>query len=326
MGEDSLDTSSGAPTRKHKPQRHHWWPECVSMRWADADGYVNWLLPNGEARRAPPKKFGAIRNGHLIQLSRLPGEETVWDENFEHEFDRADGAFPSLIDWLETLDRSASAPSMKDHSRFRPQPADEAQLRTIADCVVSLAVRSPMNRSAAVRLAEHLRGSLPERERKMLIGANMRRTQREASDAIGSRAKFVVIYSPDRELIFGDGFFHNVRSPVSTYFSPRIVAPLTPNLAVGIVRPTQYRPDPKLVTMVVTKAEADVLNGAVQVYARDALFYRFERPIVDDNFRRAAHLEYNHPDNPMDKLLLSLPGIPPRDASFDHLFVARNRV
>jgi hypothetical protein len=149
----------------------------------------------------------------------------------------------------------------------------------------------------------------------------MRRTQRNVADAIGARAKFAVIYSPDRELVFGDGFFHNTNSPVNPLYCPKIIAPLTPNLAAAVTRPSRYMTDPKLVTIVVSSVEADALNHAVQVYAKDALFYRSECPAIDVAFREGRHLAYSHPDNPMDTFLGSLPGMIPRDTSLDH-FIA----
>lgn len=78
-------------------ERHHWWPECVSARWADGAGGVTWLLPDGSERRARSDAFGVIGNGHYIKLSRTAGETTVWDQNFEDEFQDADGQFPAVI-------------------------------------------------------------------------------------------------------------------------------------------------------------------------------------------------------------------------------------
>ena len=306
--------------RKHKSAGHHWWPECVSARWKDKEGCVHWLEPSGKSHHAPPKNFGVIGNGHLIQLDQRPGEESVWDTEFESEFQHADNVFRTLIDWLLTLERPSQPSPDESTLQFCPQHTSDERLAMITECVISLAVRSPMNRNAAVSLAEKMRGPLSERERNALIGANMKGTQRRVADSIGSQAKFAVIFSLEREFIFGDGFFHNVRSPVRSAFDLKVLAPITPNLAVALTRPIQYRVEPKLVTTVVTKAQADILNHAVQVYARDALFYRSDRPVIDDAFRKGQHLEYSHPDNPIDSLLRQISGVPPRSASLDHWF------
>lgn len=310
---------------KYKPARHHWWPECVSEHWADTDGFVHWLLPTGEIRRAPPSQLGAIRNGHMIKLGRTRGDQTHWDKNFEPQFDRADNAFPNLIYWLESLERTAKAPGLDLKERFLAHPASDERLAMLTECVISLAVRSPMNRVSAISLAEHFRGRIPEPERSALIGLNMCQTQRAASDSIGARAKFLIVYSPHREFIFGDGFFNNLRSPINGMFLPRILAPLTPHLAALITKPITYSTEPKLTTLVATPAETDALNAAVQVYARDFIFFRTEKPEMSEHYRVGQHLVYEGP-NAVDALIHSIPGIPPRDRSLDMLFaLARGR-
>ena len=49
-------------------------------------------------------RLGVIGNGHLIKLGRID-EETDWSQSFERVFDRADIAFPNLIQKLEGLER-----------------------------------------------------------------------------------------------------------------------------------------------------------------------------------------------------------------------------
>jgi hypothetical protein len=191
--------------------------------------------------------------------------------------------------------------------------------------VVSLAVRSPMNREASVSLAEHHRGALPTHERNALIGLNMRRSQRVVADTIGVRAKFAVLFSAGREFIFGDGFFHNVRAVTMPPHSPKLIAPITPTLSVIISRPTSFMLQPRLSTIVLSDQEVDSFNHAVQVYAREEIFYRSHRPTLEDAFRSGKHLAYADPDNPMDNLIRAIPGIPPRDTSFDRFRRDRTR-
>ncbi len=305
--------------RKQKSERHHWWPESVSERWKNADGMTHWLKPDGSVVTAPPKNFGVIGNGHFIKLGQDPAESTPWDENFESVFQAADSGFPGLIDWLEGLERKTDVDPRRVRERYLAQAADDDRLSALTESVVSLAVRSPMNRAAACGLAERFRGPLPPRERNAIIGVNMRRTQRVVADAIKARAKFCVIYSPDRELIFGDGFFTNIRSPGEHLMGPKALAPITPNMAVLIARPMQYTPDPRLVTIVATPADADAMNHAVQVYAKDALYFRTERPHLTEAFTAATHMGYSRPGNPIDEFIHTLPGVPARDRSLDHL-------
>lgn len=301
-------------------KNHHWWPICVSEFWKGADGCVTRLSPNGEMLRIPPRKLGVIGHGHSIKLSRVPGEATVWDYNFENEFQRADDNFPHVIKWLDGLGREKRLTASSLTDRFIQQAAPEEILSLLMESLISLAVRSPMNRNAAASLAEHLRGKLGERERNTIVALNIRHRQRIVADAIGTRGKFAAIYSPDREFIFGDGFFHNMTSPSAPPMNPEMLVPLTPHISVLFVRPSLYTTDPKLSTLVVSPEEADVLNHTVQIYAKDMLFYRCEQPTITDEFRRGQHLRYSGPSSPIDKLIHSIPGVPARDTALDFLF------
>jgi hypothetical protein len=302
---------------KHKSARHHWWPECVSKHWAREDGCVSWLLPNGTTKALPPSQLGAISNGHMIRLSAIPGGETPWDQDFESHFNRADSAFPNIIDWLLSLEHR-STPFATVQERFINQASSDAQLCLLTECVVSLAVRSPMTRAYAISLAEKMRGPLREPEKSALVGLNIRQLQRDASDGIGSRAKYVVIFSPEKEFIFGDGFFHNVTSALNGLFLPEILAPITPEISVLIARPWKYSPEPKLTTLVCTPAETERLNQAVQTYAKRFLFYRSEKPEVSPHYSVEKHLRFDGPNDILG-LIHSIPGVPDRDRNLDAL-------
>ena len=299
-------------------KNHHWWPKGVSSFWKDADGCVARISPNGELLRQPPKNFGVIGHGHSIKLGRKPGDSTAFDYNFESEFQHADDNFPSTIRWLEGLERESRPNESILTNRFLTQDDPEEKLSLLVEGLISLAIRGPMYRSAAVRLAEHFRGPLPTRERNALVGLNMHGHQRTFVTAIGTRGKFAVIYSPERELIFGDGFFHNITSPAGAPYSPKILVPLTPNISVLFARPSIYTTKPRLSTLVITPDEAERLNQTVQIYAKEMLFYRSEKPTIIDEFRQNQHLQYGEP-NPIDVLIHSIPGVPPRDGSLDFL-------
>lgn len=303
---------------KLKSARHHWWPRCVSTRWAAEDGTTGWIKPDGSSVRVPPHKLGLIGNAHNIKLGRHPSDSTHWDTSFEKEFDKADSNFPSVISWLESLSYEFM-PHSELRSRFLAQPADDNQLRLLTECVVSLAVRGPMNREASVALAERLRGPISNPERDSLIGANMRQSQRLIADSVGVSGKFAVLWSHGREFIFGDGFFHNVKAVVNPPIGPKILAPITPTMSVIVSRPTSFTVQPRLSTIVLSNEEVDRCNHAVQVYSSQAIYFRNDRPMVEDVFACGKHLEYSHPDNPIDSLLLSIPGVPERDRSLDLL-------
>jgi hypothetical protein len=86
-----------------------------------------------------------------------------------------------------------------------------------------------------------------------------------------------------------------------------------------VTRPTSFTVEPRLSTIVLSDDEVDRCNHAVQVYSRQALYFRSHRPAVEDAFACTEHRSYSHPDNPIDNLLRSIPGVPPRDRSLDFL-------
>jgi hypothetical protein len=251
----------------------------------------------------------------------VPGKSTVWDYNFESEFQRADQSFPQVIRWLDSLKRDNRLAARALTERFLPLDIHEEMLEHLMEGLVSLCLRSPMNRRMAVSLAEELRGGkISVRERDALIALNIRYRQRAVADALGTHGKFAVIYSPEREFIFGDGFFHNLTSPAAPPTYPEMLVPLTPNISVLFARPSQFSTKPRLSTLVVSTEEADTLNHAVQVYSKEMIFYRSEQPAITEEFRKGEHFHYAGPDNPITNLMRGIPGIPPRDTSLDFLF------
>jgi hypothetical protein len=312
------------PMAKLKSERHHWWPVCVSRHWAGEDGRTGWLKPDGSTVRIPPANLGIISNGHLIKLGPS-GEDTAWDQSFERVFDRADNAFPDLIRWLEGLARRYVREPVELRQRFIPHPSTDAELVRMTECAVSLAVRGPMNRQASVALAEHWRGPLPKPDRNALIGLNIRNSHRLIVDSIKAHGKFVAIYSQGREFVFGDGFFHNVKNVQNFPWSPKIFAPITPQICVLVCRPSQFMFEPRLTTLVLDDHEVDICNETVQVYSKNAIFFRSQQPRLSKAFQQGKHLEYAHPGNPIDSLIQSIPGVPARDRSLDHIIYPDGR-
>lgn len=298
-----------------KSQRHHWWPEAVSQFWkSPEDGFTGWLRPDGTLKRLPPKNLGAITNGHAVRWGKDPNDASGCDASFEKEFDRADTDFPGIVARLESLNRMDQTDAAKA-VRFLAVRLPDIEVARLMECIVSLIVRSPMTRKAAVGLAESLRGPLPERERNTLISANLWHLQRRFVDGLGTHGKFLVIYSPRREFIVGDGFFNNFGS-LSPPHHPKMLVPLTPGMAVLYARPMQYKVEPRVSTLTIDAGEADALNIAVQVYAKDNIFFRREQPLVSDYFRRAEHQRFLSTDNPVDQLIECIPGVPARTRRF----------
>lgn len=273
---------------------------------------MHWLSPDGEVKTSFPKNFGCIGNGHYIKLGKNAGETTAWDQNFEPIFDDADHGYPNVITWLQSLERKDVPTAQTLTDRFVPQNVSDAQIAQLVESIVSLAIRSPMQRETAVLTAEAVRGGgrLDERERNTLIGLNMRDSHQRAVSQIGTRGKFAIVYSPAREFVFGDGFFHNIRSPVQYQLnSYKILVPLTPEISVLYANPRQYVTEPRLFTFVVTPEEADALNNVVQIYSCNSIFYRSEKPTIIPDYKIGAHMTYADTNNPVDQLISAIPGV-----------------
>jgi hypothetical protein len=297
---------------------HHWWPKCVSRLWANERGRVHWLSPDGTDREEKPAVFGAIGAGHSIQLSDTPGETTPWDDDYEGTFQTADDAFPDLIAELESLDFRPPRHTSNLTARMQEHQIPDDRFLLLIECLVSLAVRSPMHRQLAAALAEELFGPLSRRKRNAIIGSNIRYAMERVIRGIGTSGKALAIHSPNREFIFGDGFFHNIAPPGDHVHQPKMLVPLTPRLAVLFARPGGYMAEPRFCTLTVTSEEADVLNHAVQVHASQMLFYRNEKPAILAPYAHGKHATYRDDRNPVDTLIYSMPGVEPRDDSMDY--------
>lgn len=256
-----------------------------------------------------------IGNGHHIKLSRDLSADSPFDMSFESAFDEADSNFSSLIEWLSNL-RKEELFGHKIKNRFIPEKATEEKLRILTECAVSLAVRSPMNREASVALAERLRGRIPSQERNALIGLNMRNSQRMIADSIGCNGKFAILFSNNREFIFGDGIFNNISGCVNPPHNPRIIVPFTPMLTIVISKPTSYRAEPRISTIVLTDSEVECCNHGVQVYSKDALFFREHEPLLTEAFTCGQRLQYDSRMNPLDQIIDNLPGVDSRQTFF----------
>ena len=240
-------------------------------------------------------------------MGNVPGEESVWDNSFEKDFDQADGSFHRVLKWLNELDRCAPPFETSITKRFVVTPVSQPDFEELLVCAFSLIVRSPQFRQIAGAYSIHHGVPGHERSIKRVMMGNMQNGLENLTKAFGGSGKAVAIFSPERELIFGDGFFTNVTPPAQHMLRPRAIVPLTPSLAILIQKPGSYMVDPNLCTLVVNRQEADELNGVVQIYAKEAVFYRSERPSILPEYERAEHLRFADDRNFADRLCYSVP-------------------
>lgn len=304
---------------KAKSERHHWWPECLSDFWKDESGCVTWIQPDGKTVRSPPKNFGVIGNGHFVKFGSLPLQSTPWDDNFEREFQRADDNFSRIVEQLNSFRQEDRTTKFSRRERYVPVAADEVFVADLAECVISLAMRSPMNRAAFISTITSYRGELTEKEKSKLAALNLKGRHARFTKDIGTRVKIAVLFSPYREFIFGDGFYSTLNGVADLSFSETILVPLTPRISILLTRPVRCEPEPKISSIVVGPNEADTLNSIVQVYAKDAIYFRRDQPSITEHFSRGNHLSLTPGNNPVEEIIHALPGmieLPPNPFPF----------
>ena len=136
----------------------------------------------------------------------------------------------------------------------------------------------------------------------------MNQTYGSFIESLKSGGKIVLLFTDTKEFIFGDGFYHNLVSNTDNAVFTRILAPLTPRLAVLYTCPMAYNPDPPLVTRRAKDDLVQLINSTVQIYSKECLFYRSEVPELSRHFTSHEHLEYNSGD-PVDDLIKNIPGV-----------------
>lgn len=290
-------------------EKHHWWPQSLSRYWASEEGFVHRIDTQGVDLKLRPRKLGCISDGHNFFAKK--GESTPWDQTFEDSFDRPDRNFPMMVEWLNgRVQRHETERAKKNLDDYYPHSCSTEYLQQLCECLVSLAVRSPKFRADIVGSVESLRGKLSISEPKRLATANMMLAYQRIVDALTGKGKFVVFFTDSREFIFGDGFYHSLVSTTQHAVLARILAPLTPNLAVLYTCPMAMYPNPPLFTRKANDNLVEQINLTVQIYSKNWLFFRTEKPKLSKHFISQEHLVIDSGD-PVDELIANIPGVNP---------------
>ena len=290
-------------------ERHHWWPKSLSKFWTDNKGMINRVDAEGNISRSNPTGTGRISDGHNIRLN------SPWDTRFEGYFDRPDRNFPHIVNWLESLVNLHRNSDVSSDEVYCAHSYNEDELQPLCEGLISLAIRSPNFRQGILRRIERVRSSLPKDEHKTLIAANLMQTYSLVTQNALGRGKFLILFSDSSEFIYGDGIYHNLNSCGQYLSNCRILAPLTPRMAVLYVTPMEYFTEPRIVTRRADEATVSTVNETVQVYSKECLFYRFDKPNLGEHFLQREHLVYSGGD-PVETLIADIPGIRTRGRFF----------
>lgn len=206
----------------------------------------------------------------------------------------------TIVDWLITLEakRASAGPF---GGRLLAQAMDRKQKEGLSECLASLVVRSPAMRNRIRRGAAYYRQKFriddyePD---KSLIALNMRPLLDGFTRCLAHTGKFAVLFSKEREFIFGDRFLQNFPTMVPVYGGPKCIVPPTTTIAVLYCSPSQHKSNSLLATMRLNRSEVDHLNRLVQVYACDCIFYRRDEPILHQEFKDGRHYELRYHSEP----------------------------
>ena len=281
-------------------ENHHWWPIAVSRFWENDKGLLYRLDVNEEVVHSSGRIFAKISDGHNVIFSK-PSE---WDSTIEHYFDEPDRNFPKVINWLTSL-------KQKDNNKFTSDGIishdyTDEMLDMLRECLLSLVVRSPKYRDSQVKYIESLRGELKKQEAKQLITANINQKHNILVKNSKGMGKFAVLFTYDKEFIFGDGCYSNIGPSSELLTNLKMLIPLTPNMAVIWAIPMSYRTPPRLISTQISNSNVELINQATQIYSKDYLFYKSERPKLIQDFKLNEHRGYKSETDPIAKLINSL--------------------
>jgi hypothetical protein len=126
---------------------------------------------------------------------------------------------------------------------------------------------------------------------KTLIALNVQGCYETFARTLRAGGKFMVGFSDSREFIFGDGFFSNFVSRDAP-LSPCVLLPLTPSVVLLYVRPLAFVTSPELVTLRLQDDEVAFINETIQIYSKDQLFFRCQKPSISEHFSAHEFLEF----------------------------------
>jgi hypothetical protein len=285
-----------------KSALHHWWPKSLSNFWVGDDDCVTRITPQGKELRSPPAQFGGITNGHTVRIG------DPWDFSFESQFDDIDSRIPNLTTDLLSFEAKTSDALTQINERLTAHVVEKDFVDQIGLTLASLITRSPRNRNTMAVTTEYYQkrmGFSDLKADKNLINMNISNKLKVIGRNFNG-GKYIVAYTDEQEFVFGDGFYTNMAHE-SSVGHRKTVVPITPLMAVIYTRPSHYFTTPNFITIRLAKQEVLLFNELIQIYSRDQLFYRSQKPILSDAFRRQEFLQYQYHNVPwLDTLIKKL--------------------
>lgn len=301
-----------------KSREHHWWPVGLQKFWADNHGDVSWISPEGsiQKKRAKNRKIAYKSHGHTM----LRG--SVWETNFEDDFQEADNAVPRIIKRLESLKPYGRSPteffnlikllfnrdrSLKDMCHF--YNIEEAEHRLLLQLLISLLIRSPSNRFRMESYPKLFGLPTDEGVGKANMHQRFRTAKELCETGLISNQYFVLIHTPLKRFTFGDGNLDWLTAGlVGLRLDGRALVPLTPHLCVYFCTPRVMRSGPNCASFSAAPWMVDWINDITQIYSRDQLFFLGRPPKLSEAFQKHEFLEHKEKTDELIAMLDEIAG------------------
>ena len=129
---------------------------------------------------------------------------------------------------------------------------------------------------------------------KNLIAASLHGNHEVFTRIIDTGGRFVALISEGPEFIWGDGFLHNFVASSVPPLSPLCIVPILPTATVLFTKRHSFCVQPELVIMRLGKDEVAFFNEIVQIYSRNYIFFRKDKPQITEHFATHEHLEFEY--------------------------------
>lgn len=240
----------------------------------------------------------------------------VWETNFESEFE-IDGQIHSVVsklqnyrpfgynvgDWIEFLKISFEKHRNKD-TLCKYYTFDEPFHRRLLLLIHSLVIRSPSNRSIFENFPAQFGLPMSEDVGKANMFQQYRMARRLCEKGLIPIDAFVLLHSPFRRFICGDGHLSSLVSSLHTNrIQGRALIPLTPHLCVYFTTKSMGRQSNNVASTIAPLWMVDWVNNLTQIYSRDRLFFKGRPPKLTEPFHKRKFLQLKyHSDELIERL------------------------
>lgn len=264
-------------------KEHHWWPVGLQSYWADENGDVSCIMPNGliEKKRFRNRKIGQTLRGHLL----LRG--SAWKTNFEGEF-TIDNKVHDIAGALAQLAPDGILPAEMTQGHL-----DDNLDRELLLFVMSLMIRIPSSRHRFELYPTMV--DLPPNEDvgKANMNHHYRMARRICETGTLSNRHYTFLHSTEGLFIYGDGCLDWLSTGLlANRISGRALLALTPHISLYINTPSAMRSNRDYASIRATPEMVERANLITQIYSKQRLFFLGKAPKITNQFRAAEFLQH----------------------------------